>query len=180
VTAPVIKENKRIALERGLLAIAESAPQAGLRLGSTGSDGAAEGDGETGTSEAGATGQSNILGVYPLVDESNQVAGYVLQLVGNGYGGDMNLLAGYEVDGTLFAAQLMENQETPGLGKKAEDPAYMTKFIGRGGGTPLPHSKNDLSAADVDAVTGATITFMGVANALSSGSEYVIRLGTSR
>jgi len=164
ITAPVIEENKRIALERGLLAIAEQAPQRGITVGLP--------------LDPGRTAdRDDISNAYQLLDADGELAAFVVQLVGTGYGGDMMLLAGYELDGTLFAATLMENQETPGLGKKAEDPAYMEKFIGFGGQTPIPTSKTELDPADADAITGATITFLGVSNALLSGSEFVASLG---
>jgi electron transport complex protein RnfG len=47
--------------------------------------------------------------------------GYVLKLVGVGYGGDIVLIASYAPDGTVMAARLMDNSETPGLGKAAEN-----------------------------------------------------------
>jgi len=164
LTAPVIEENKRIALEQGLLEIASQAPQSGLTVGS-------EVDPEV------FAGYDDITNIYELVDGFGDVSALILRLVGTGYGGDLVLLAGYEQDGTLFSATLMEDQETAGLGKKAEDPAYMEKFIGLGGSTPIPTSKSDLPSAEADAITGATITFLGVANALSAGSEFVASHG---
>ena len=164
LTAPVIEENKRIALEQGLLAIAEQAPQQGLSVGEP-------------VDAAVFEDHVEIANVYRLVDGEGEVAALIVQLVGTGYGGDMILLAGYEPDGTLFSATLMENQETAGLGKKAEDPAYMEKFIGFGGVDPIPTSKTDLEPAEADAITGATITFLGVAHALSAGSEFVASAG---
>ena len=163
VTAPVIVENKRIALEQGLLSIAEQAPQGNLSVGPA-------------VDASLLSGHDDIENVYQLLDTDGELAAFVVQLVGTGYGGDMMLLAGYELDGTLFAAKLMSNQETPGLGKKAEDPEYMHKFIGFGGTTPIPTSKTQLDAADADAITGATITFMGVSNALAAGSAFVASL----
>jgi electron transport complex protein RnfG len=76
------------------------------------------------------------------------IAGYVLKIKGTGYGGEIKLLAYYKPTGELVAARLMENSETPGLGKKAEDPAYMNKFTGRGGSDdkPIPVTKQMLEA----------------------------------
>ncbi|MDC7221987.1 MAG: FMN-binding protein [Spirochaetales bacterium] len=108
---------------------------------------------------------------YPIMD-GGEVIGYILSLRGNGYGGEMKLLASYEMDGTLLKAILMDNNETPGLGKKAEKAEYMDKFLGKGeAGNPIPTSKGELEKPD--AVGGSTITFTGVSRALAAGSAYM-------
>ncbi|MDC7224137.1 MAG: FMN-binding protein [Spirochaetales bacterium] len=108
---------------------------------------------------------------YPIMD-GGEVVGYILSLVGNGYGGEMKLLASYSLDGTLLKAILMDNNETPGLGKKAEKSDYMDKFLGKGAaGNPIPTSKGELEQPD--AVGGSTITFTGVSRALAAGSAYI-------
>jgi electron transport complex protein RnfG len=109
---------------------------------------------------------------YPISKEG-QSAGMLLELVGSGYGGDMKILARYDDDGTIRAVKLMDNTETPGLGKKAENPDYMEKFLGTGSADdPVPVRKDTLEPGEADAVTGATITFLGVSKALAEGAEY--------
>jgi electron transport complex protein RnfG len=110
---------------------------------------------------------------YP-VSKGGEAAGMLLELRGSGYGGEMKILARFESDGVISAVKLMDNSETPGLGKKAENPAYMEKFIGSGSlEKKIPVRKDMLSAAEADAVTGATITFLGVSRALAEGAGYV-------
>jgi Na+-translocating ferredoxin:NAD+ oxidoreductase subunit G len=149
---------------------------------------------------------------YYTIREDSQTTGYVLELKGTGYGGVMKLLAYYKPGGELISAKLMENKETPGLGKKAENKDYMNKFTGKGGpgqppipttpdqlqgqgqeagntGTEYNHSTGydfvgdfpsfwewlfgEPKTGSQDSVTGATITFKGIANALAAGSAYV-------
>jgi electron transport complex protein RnfG len=110
---------------------------------------------------------------YPVIKDGEN-AGVILELEGSGYGGEMKILARYDRDGTIRAVELMEDNETPGLGKKAENPAYMDKFIGTGSeANPVPVRKDMLASAEADAVTGATITFLGVSKALAEGAGYV-------
>lgn len=103
--------------------------------------------------------------------------GYILTLRGDGYAGDMKILANYEKSGKLLACVLMDNQETPGLGKEAENIKYMDKYNGLGDDSSIPVKKSQLSADDADAVGGATITFVGIGKALDYGSSYVKKLG---
>ena len=109
---------------------------------------------------------------YP-VGKGGETVGTLLELKGSGYGGDMKILARYDLDGSISAVRLMDNTETPGLGKKAESPVYMEKFFGTGSAEkPVPLRKDMLTGPDADAVTGATITFLGVAKALAEGANY--------
>ena len=108
------------------------------------------------------------------LEEGGVVKGYLLGLVSKGYGGEMTLVASYKLDGVLLAAKLVANSETPGLGKKAENPSYMDKYVGHGtDADPIPVSKSMLSSADSAAVSGASMTFNGISKALSAGSEFV-------
>jgi len=110
---------------------------------------------------------------YPVLEDGKEV-GSVLDLVGTGYGGDLRILARYAESGEILAARLMEDEETPGLGKKAETPEYMKMYVGTGtAGDPVPVRKDMLPAREADAVTGATITFLGVSKALAEGSRFV-------
>jgi len=108
---------------------------------------------------------------YPLTKDGKKY-GFILNLVGTGYAGEMKILAAFSREGEVRNVVLAENDETPGLGKKAESPAYMTKYIGSGLDKPVPVRKNQLNQVDADAVTGATITFAGIGRALEKGADY--------
>lgn len=133
-------------------------------------------DAVRGTAEAGeerlVEGEPIVDGYYALVQDGTS-AGYILKLTGTGYAGDMEILAAYRQDGEIKAVALMNNSETPGLGKEAEKPAYMEKYIGTGAGRPVPMNKQQLTQEEADSISGASITFMGIAQALKAGSDYV-------
>ncbi len=119
---------------------------------------------------------NSVVGSYYKVEEGGACTGYILNLKGSGYGGDLNLLASYTPDGALFGSVLMDNDETPGLGKEAEKEWYMKKYIGFTG-NDIPTSKTQLKQEDADAISGATITFAGVGTALIAGSEFALKMG---
>lgn len=154
ITAPKIAAYRQQVLEEGLAAVST-----GYQLG-----------------ERNDSSVSNIDFYYELVSEGD-VAGYVLQIQATGYGGPMTMLAGYTIEGEVIGVQLLDNAETPGLGKKAEEPGYMDKFIGTGADSSIPTRKSDLAPAQADAVSGSTITFSGIANALVDGSQFAEEQG---
>lgn len=98
--------------------------------------------------------------------------GWILEIEALGYGGPMLLIASYKKDGTIIAVRLLDNKETVGFGKRAEDPAYMEIFTGFGGRNPIPRNEAEFGDG-ADFVSGATITFNGIVMALEKGSESV-------
>ncbi len=158
VTAPVIEANRAKALQEALSQLVGDAP--------------------VGERQSVPEEESEVVQGYYPVDGGSE--GYILELVGGGYGGDMQILAGFRPDGEVFAAKLMQNTETPGLGKEAERPSYMEKFVGHGGDNPVPTGASQLEPEEADSVSGATLTFIGIARALETGSEFVASGGVSR
>ena len=152
VTAPRIAELKRLKLEKALAAVVPEGKAGEYVLLSE---------------------DEVVQGYYPVNSTDGTQVGYVLQLMGSGYGGDLNLIASYLMDGTLHSAVLMEDQETPGLGKEAEKPEYMRMYKGTGGDKPIPARKSQLPQEQADAISGATITFAGIGRALGEGSDYI-------
>ncbi len=120
-------------------------------------------------------GEAVVVSYYPVVKDAKP-NGYILNLKGSGYGGNLIILASYLPDGTLYGSVLMEDEETPGLGKEAEKDSYMQKYLGFAG-TDIPKLKTQLSQEAADTISGATITFAGVGNALAAGSEFVLKKG---
>ena len=106
-------------------------------------------------------------------------SGYILNLIGVGYGGDLELLVSYSLKGEIEAVALMDNLETPGLGKNAEKPEYMEKYLGAGAARPVPVTKQQLSQSQADSVSGATITFVGIGQALADGAIYAQELSNA-
>ncbi|HAK44544.1 MAG TPA: FMN-binding protein [Spirochaeta sp.] len=116
-----------------------------------------------------------VTSYYPVQDGTS-MSGYILNLKGTGYGGDLIILASFTPEGAVIGSVLMEHDETPGLGKEAENDWYMEKYLGYSG-TEIPTSKTQLEQADLDAISGATITYAGIGYALAAGSDFTVKLG---
>lgn len=138
--------------------------------------------GELKAAEGVAVKGEAVVKVYYPVLRDGKIDSYILELTGSGYGGDMKILSRYKLNGEIISVKLMDNLETPGLGKKAENPKYMKKFIGAGSSNPVPVLKSMLEQTEAEAITGATITFIGVAKALDQGSSFITsgRIGKGR
>ncbi|MBI9099864.1 MAG: FMN-binding protein [Spirochaetaceae bacterium] len=182
VTEPVIIERKRIEKEKALKALSDGDHVGEIQLPANSDD--LHNQLMASLMEHGVIGSGDeldekelITSIYP-VDKNGEITKYILQLEGSGYGGKMILLAVFSLDGSFVKAKLMENNETPGLGKKAEDSLYYNMFEKKGTSEdPVPVSKRALSDSAAEAISGSTITFNGISKALALGSDYVKLLG---
>ena len=85
--------------------------------------------------------------------------GYAVETAVDGFGGTFRVMVGFDQKGNILGYEILEHQETPGLGshmehwfKNADKPGQ--NIIGRKAGA-LRVSKD---GGDVDAITAATIT----------------------
>ena len=111
--------------------------------------------------------------MYKLT-EGSTVKGYILGLTGKGYGGDISMVASYDANGVVLAVEIVSDSETPGLGKRYGNSENRQMFIGTGSeSNPIPTNKSSLSSDYNAMVSGASLTFNGLAKAISSGSDFV-------
>ena len=87
----------------------------------------------------------------------------------DGFGGKVKIMFGFAADGTILGYEVLEQQETPGLGthmvewfKNAEKPGQ--NVIGRKATGEMKVSKD---GGDVDAITAATISSRAFVDALN-------------
>ena len=89
----------------------------------------------------------------------NGQEGFAVETAVDGFGGQFRVMVGFDNEGNILGYEILEHQETPGLGshmehwfKNADKPGQ--NIIGRKGGK-LTVSKD---GGDVDAITAATIS----------------------
>ena len=57
-------------------------------------------------------------------------AGYVIQTTAKGYGGDIVMMTAFDQEGKIVACKVLSSSETPGLGKRVEEDAFLSQFKG--------------------------------------------------
>ena len=96
---------------------------------------------------------------YAIATDNGEKIGYVFTTSTSGYGGEVKVMTGVNIDGTVKAIKVLSvADETPGLGQSATNPDFTAQFSGKSGS--ISTEKN----VDVDALTGATITTKAVIN----------------
>ena len=103
--------------------------------------------------------------------KDGQVIAYVVPAESKGYAGAINMLAAIAADGKVIDYAIVSYKETPGLGDKAEKPAFRKQFAGK--------VAEDLevvkvhSEKNIQALTGATITSRAVTKGIKEAAEKV-------
>ena len=86
----------------------------------------------------------------------------------DGFSGEINIIYGFDAEGTVTGFEVIQQAETPGLGAKMNDWFRMTE--GRRSIIGLNSTSNNLTVSkdggDVDAITAATITSRAFLDAL--------------
>lgn len=99
-----------------------------------------------------AKGKEQIYIIY------NNEKGAAVESTAMGFGGQLKVLVGFDNDGNILGYTLLEHQETPGLGAKADQwfqKGQKGDIIGKNPSNPLTVSKD---GGQVDAITASTIT----------------------
>lgn len=113
-----------------------------------------------------------------LVKVDGKVAGVALRTAGQTYKAS-TILTGVNMDRTLAGIRVIESSDTPKIGLAAMVSAgFYELFSGKSADDGFLVNAPDLGAqGEMDAVTGATISMMGVANmakvAAAAGSDYL-------
>ena len=87
--------------------------------------------------------------------------GYVVTASAQGYGGPVNLMVGFDENGTITGVKMLEHQETPGFGAKLAEDSYGAGYVG----------KTASDYTEVDGISGASITSKAYKKALGTAFE---------
>ena len=112
--------------------------------------------------ELAANGFEDAGTVYKVFDGAVHT-GYCVEVKSGGFGGDMMLMVGYTVDCTVLGVEIISMSETPGLGSKAGEPAFLSQFAGK--------TDTLVLGEDIDAISGATISSKAVTDGVNLAFE---------
>ncbi len=114
--------------------------------------------------------ENSVFLFRPAYRDDDSLVGYAIQFATReGYGGEIRMMLGLDTSGmTTGLAILPGHTETPGLGAKITEPAFLQSFRNKS-----LHATNWRVAKDggeIDEITAATISSRAVANAVKQVS----------
>lgn len=105
------------------------------------------------------------LAVY-TAQNGDEIVGYaILSSTNSGFGGNVQIMVGFNPDGTIYNTSVVTHQETPGLGDQMTTEKFRSQFIGFDCKTKKARVKKD--GGDVDALTAATISSRAFCSAIN-------------
>lgn len=88
-----------------------------------------------------------------LVYSNGKAIGYTAEVAPLGFGGELTLMVGVNVNGDVEGVKLIAHSETPGLGSRVSDAGYLAQYIGKDGA--------ELDDG-IDVITGSTVSSKAV------------------
>ena len=100
-----------------------------------------------------------------------EIIGYVFNTISGGYGGEIPVMTGINLDGTLSGIRVGSNSETPGLGTKVEEPDFTDSFVGKGTEEPIVAVGGPSADNEVQLISGSTVSVDGVLYGVNGARE---------
>ncbi|MBQ3865011.1 MAG: RnfABCDGE type electron transport complex subunit G [Clostridia bacterium] len=113
----------------------------------------------------------SIKAVYKA-SKGSDLAGYVFELVGTGFGGDISVTVGIDKDGAITGVRIGSHSETAGLGAKATEESFYGQYDGKNAEELVVVKRDIQSPEEVKAITAATITSKGVTATVNQALAY--------
>jgi uncharacterized protein with FMN-binding domain len=98
--------------------------------------------------------------IFVGTDAAGKIVGYAGTGEAPGYGGPVKMLVGLRPDGTITGVEIVSQRESPGFFRLVESSGLIPGYAGRHVTDPLQ------LGTDLDAVSGATLSSEGVADAV--------------
>lgn len=107
--------------------------------------------------------------VYDALDNTGNVAGYVVKASGQGYADKIELLLGIDSQAeSITGLYILAQKETPGLGNQIIEDDWRGQFIGMSSGKSIAVIKGTSEKEnEIDAISGATISSQAVADIIN-------------
>lgn len=99
-----------------------------------------------------------------LATDNGEAVGCVIITSAKGYGGDVQIMVGFDMNKTVTGVSVLSHSETPGLGANAAKPAFLGQFVSSADAGSLAVAKD---GGTIDAVTAATISSRAVTKAVN-------------
>ena len=102
--------------------------------------------------------------IYSLNNQNKPVGHAVKTYSDKGFGGHIEVMAGFLPDGSIYNVSVLQHKETPGLGTKMSDQRFSRQFLGKNPSEFTLRVRKD--GGQVDAITAATISSRAYCDAL--------------
>lgn len=119
--------------------------------------------------------KDSVKAVYQAMS-GESICGWCVSVAPNGYGGEIDLMVGVDMNFNLTGIKVVSNSETAGLGAKCTEDKFSSQFAGKT--APVSVIKNgEPTSSEIVAITGATITSSAVTEGVNEAVLAIKEIG---
>lgn len=121
------------------------------------------------------TTDSGTYTVFEGLDKENKTVGYAVTANDKSYGGEIQVMTGFDSGLKITGVEILSIDDTPGLGMNAKKEEFRGQFSSKTG--ELTVSKQASAENEIQALTGATITSKAVTRCVNAAYAAVSNMG---
>lgn len=122
---------------------------------------------QTSVKDAGYSGVIVDEVVYAFNSSKENIGVIVTVTDRDGYGGNIKMTVGIDMEGTITGLEILEISETAGLGMKAADKEFRNQYVGINADEVVYTKNGKTEANEIDAISSATITTAAVTDGVN-------------
>jgi len=149
ITTPIIAENKKSSEQKAMKILMSEAEE---------------------FTEVPGIVDENIKQLY-IAKSNDKSIGTVAKIGPSGYGGEITVLIGFDLDANIKGIKILSLAETPGLGANATKGSFINQFLQKI--PPLNVVKTSPKDNEIEAITGATITSAAIVKGVNEAAKYI-------
>ena len=108
---------------------------------------------------------------YKALDADGKHVGWVIKAAGTGFADRIELLLGFNADGTLITGlYVLDQKETPALGDNITKADFRDRFNGKPADVALSASQTPQGPDQIQAISGATISSQSVCDIVNGAT----------
>jgi electron transport complex protein RnfG len=111
--------------------------------------------------------------VWDALGSGERIGGVIIT-VAQGYSGNIGIVMGVDPAGSVAGVKILTQSETPGLGAKIVEGAFIDQFRGKAAGS-IALKKDDPSGGSIDAISAATISSRAVTNTVRATLDSFVK-----
>ncbi len=108
-----------------------------------------------------------------VADKDGEKVGYVARIKSTGFGGDVEIIVGFDLEKKITGLRIGKHQETPGLGDKATQEPFYGQYEGMDLNRKIVVDKLQKGDNQILAISAATITSTAVTTGVNDLSEII-------
>lgn len=105
-------------------------------------------------------------------DDSGNIVGYVVSCATFGYGGQIDMMVGYNSDLAITNIDIIKHSETPGLGSLSDSDDFKSQFPNKSGELSVVKGASS-SEQEISAITSSTITTKAVVLGTNTATNFI-------